>query len=123
MGRRYPARMPDHGTRAQYRAGCRCLRCRAANAAYVAAYRRRRRAPRPLLRTIISPVEARRRIRQLLTEGFSKSDIARRLGLKNRAPRLHPAGITLAKALKIRRLCRQLLIEGFDDDAEDDGEG
>lgn len=42
----------EHGTRTQYRAGCRCDECRAANAAYVRERRRAKSGKRPQLRVV-----------------------------------------------------------------------
>lgn len=104
---------PDHGTRARYQAGCPCAACRGAEATYRHGLRAcHRRGQRPL-GSVISPVEAQRRIRQLKAEHVTAHQIAQALGLVHHAPRLHPDGITVRKLLKIRRLHRQVLRDGL----------
>jgi hypothetical protein len=107
------APMSDHGTRARYQDGCACPPCAAAEAAYRKHLRADHRAGIQRLGSVISPVEAQRRIRQLQAEHVSARQIARSLGLVHHAPRLHPDGITLRKLLKIRRLHRQVLRDGL----------
>jgi hypothetical protein len=65
------------------------------------------------LGSVISPLEAQRRIRQLQIEHISAKQIARALGLVHHAPRLHPDGITLRKLLTIRLLHRRILRDGL----------
>lgn len=100
--------MPDdHGTRRQYRQGCHCTPCRAANAAYEAKRRHAHRCGLPLLGAIVKPTEARRRIHQLEAEHVP---IAQRLGLKCGRLRLHPDGVTVRRVLQLRWLCREYLV-------------
>jgi hypothetical protein len=101
-----------HGTRACYQAGCRRLECRVANAEYQVRYRRTWARGRPPLGSLVRASEARRRVRQLQAEHFTKADLARRLGV--RRLRLGGDVITLRRALGIRRLYFQLLIAGLD---------
>jgi hypothetical protein len=102
---------PVHGRRATYQAGCGCQPCRAANAAYEAAYRRDQRLGKVRLGAVVSATEARKRVQQLRAEHVN---VAAALGLKHRDVRLHPAGITVRKLLKIRRLYRLLMLEAPD---------
>lgn len=109
-----PAAPPmTHGTRKTYQAGCGCDPCRAAEATYRQQLRAAVRAGRRPLGTVLSPVEAQRRIRQLKAEHVTAKQIAAALGLVHHAPRLHPDGITLRKLLKIRRLHRLVLRSGL----------
>ena len=57
-----------HGERRQYRAGCRCVPCRAANAAYEA--RRARLRARGGADRWVSPTAARRRLQELAALGI-----------------------------------------------------
>lgn len=67
-----------HGTRSRYRTGCGCLPCRVANAWYVSRYRRRRLQGLGAGRKW--GVEARRLVRRLEIEGYTKARIARLAG-------------------------------------------
>jgi hypothetical protein len=105
---------PGHGTRAAYQYdGCRCVDCRASEARYRQQLRAQHRAGTTPLGTVLSPVEAQRRIRQLKAEHVTEGEIARQLGLVHHAVRLSLDGITLRKLLKIRRLHRQVLRDGL----------
>lgn len=102
--------MPDdaHGTRRQYKRGCRCLCCRAANATYEAARARDKAKGICRLGCIISATEARRKVAQLQRE---QVNVAARLGLKHHSVRLHAHGVTLKKSLKIRALWRRYFVD------------
>lgn len=103
-----------HGTRQCYRSGCRLPVCRAANADYWRAWWQDKQAGRQRLQARISPIEARKRVKQLQVEGMCGVEIVRRLGLKYHALVLHPDAITVRKALQIRRLYRLTMLEGPD---------
>jgi len=102
--------MPDHphGTRACYKHGCHCLLCRAANAQYIAEYRKDRAHGRRRLCSLISAKEARKRVRQLQAEGVL---VAQQLGLKHPSVRLQTDRVTWKKWLKIKALWRRYLWE------------
>ena len=74
LRRRAP--LPAHGTRARYQLGCHCTPCAAANAAYAQAWTRGQRSAR----TLVDARQARRRIRILLIEGFTRQAIAQEIG-------------------------------------------
>lgn len=104
-----------HGTRAAYKAGCVCVRCRAANTTYQVRRRLRR------LRAGDSrawALEARRRVRQLEREGYTKTRIARLCGFAN--PRGYQ--VTFKPGQRIRwgtlrrilRVARFAMLEGVD---------
>lgn len=99
-----------HGTRHQYRRGCKCLPCRAANAQYVAGYREDRRAGKMRLGARVSPQEARKRVEQMLIE---RVKVWEALGItrERQDRRLCPKAITIRKLLKIRRLYRLTMLE------------
>jgi hypothetical protein len=99
-----------HGTRAAYQAGCTCVGCRAAEAAYRARLRRQHRLKQLPLGTIVSAVDTWKRIRALKAERVSASAISRRLGLRRGGLALHADRVTLKNALKVRLLCRALLM-------------
>ena len=87
--------MPAHGTRRSYAAGCRCVLCRAANAAYVAGHR-----------TATGSVDAaavRAHLAQLAACGVGYRQVAAQTGVAasvvsavraGRVPRLQPATAT-----------------------------
>ena len=105
-----------HGTRPSYQAGCPCVQCRAAEAAYRAALRHTHRMKQIPLGTIVSAVDTWKRIRALKAERVTAGAISRRLGLRRCGLALHADRVTLKNALKVRLLCRALLM-GRDDDA------
>lgn len=109
-----PAGSPDAtcGTRVAYRRGCRCMPCRAAEAAY-------RRDLRLLhARGIhswgmrLDAAEARQMLRAFRTEGQSRRETARRLGYLNPGPYRLYTQITVRRFLKLRRLYRLTMAEG-----------
>lgn len=69
----------SHGTRAEYRQGCRCLPCRRANALYAAQrYASRRRGAHGAL---VDARDARRHLRKLGKRGIGKRQASRLSGL------------------------------------------
>lgn len=104
-----------HGTRAAYRAGCSCVPCRAAEAAYRASIRQQHRQGRPPLGARISAVEARRLIRSLKAEHFTERQIAQEAcGERYRNPLLQrPAALTVRRLLQIKRYARLKLGEAL----------
>jgi hypothetical protein len=103
-----------HGTYAGYQHGCRCLACRTAAAAYRMTLRWMHRRGIVPLGTLVSATATWRRIRQLQAERFTRTEIARRLGVQRHGLALHTDRVTLRNALKVQRLCRALLM-GRDD--------
>jgi hypothetical protein len=77
LRRRTP--LPEHGTRVRYQLGCHCTPCSAANTAYELAWERGV-GPRP--RALVDAKQARRRVRQLLIEGFTVQMIAQEIGIR-----------------------------------------
>lgn len=100
-----------HGTRRHYKAGCHCVPCRAAEAAYRARLRQLHARDRQPLGTVVSASETWKRIRSLRAEHLTDSEISRRLGLRRRGLRVATDRVTLITALKVRRLCRSLLMD------------
>lgn len=96
-----------HGTRAAYQAGCQCLPCRAANAAYIGHLRGLQRRGKSALGQYVSAKATQQRIQQLLQERFTKGEIARCLGLKRRILEVHPDVVRVKTALRIRLLWRE----------------
>lgn len=106
-GRRSTDPEPSHGTRARYLRRCRCTPCRAANAAYLAAWRTHRASGRALLGARMSALEAQHLIRLMLRERWTKHQLAKELGLGRNLARLtHQDMIRLRTALKVRRFYR-----------------
>lgn len=101
-----------HGTRACYRRrGCGCLPCRAAEAQYRAALRKRHVHGKRPLGSLIDAGTTRRLVRGMRIEGFTFLEMARRLGLRYDCFRLHRDRVTIRKYLEVRRLYRQHLAE------------
>jgi hypothetical protein len=112
MERSEPSCSRAHGTIACYkRAGCRCTPCKAANAAYQAALRRRKLEGRPILGSHVDAKPAWRWIAALRVERYTNSRIAQLLGLKAPELQLHTERITLKNLLKVHRLYRLLVRE------------
>lgn len=96
-----------HGTRRMYQRGnCRCTPCRAANAAYLSAYRLRKATGRPLLGAKVSAAPAVRMVKALAVEGFTEAEVAYNLGLPDGRLRWHTTRITVRNLLKLRRFVR-----------------
>lgn len=51
------------------------------------------------------------RIRRLLREGFSKAELARRMGFNTPALQIHPTRITAKTAMRVERLYRKIMEE------------
>lgn len=109
---------PQHGTRTCYQAGCKCTPCRAAEAAYRASLRTRHAKGLPILGALVSPVEARRRIRQLKGEGYPETRIASMAGWRDGRSRhvqlKDVPRIRLFTLLRIRRVAVFAMLEGVD---------
>lgn len=103
-----------HGTRAIYRAGCRCSHCRAANAAYWQSWHLATLKGRPLLGARVSAVEAHRLLKIMRAEWLTKRRLAVALGIrfKDLARLSHRHTISVRMLLKIRRLYRRFMLEG-----------
>lgn len=105
-----------HGARASYQAGCKCLLCKAAEAAYRSSLRLRKAKGLPLLGSLVSAVEARRRIRQFKREGYSKRRIAHMAGWKN--GHIQVGGrqrMRLRTLARIRRVASFAMLEGAEE--------
>lgn len=101
-----------HGLRSTYKAGCVCLPCRAAEATYRAGVRAQHRQGRPPLGSRISAVEARRLIRSLQAEGFTRRQMAQQAyGERSHNVLTVRSAVTVRRLLQIRRLARLKLSE------------
>ena len=97
-----------HGTRAGYRAGCHCLPCRAANAAYARGWYRSTQQGKLLLGARCSAVEAWHLLRWLRREGMSRQRLGHEFGIQ--AARLRGHEVTWRTMLKLRHLVRRLSV-------------
>jgi hypothetical protein len=117
-GRRATDPQPAHGTRACYQRGCPCTPCKAAEAAYRADLRLKRLKGLPILGALVSPVEARRRVRQLTGEGYTKARVAAMAGWQNGHLQFGAhQRIRLATLLRIRRVAIFAMLEGAEPEA------
>lgn len=95
------------GTRRGYRAGCRCMRCRAANALYVSLYRHRKRTGVHLLGSRVSATRTHIVMKALRAE-MSRRQLALRLRWYRNYTRIQRAEtITLRTALKVQQEWRK----------------
>lgn len=120
-----------HGTRLRYIAGCKCTPCRRANSDYERQRRAARaagdwnglvpadraRTERKILavtrdmasdRALVAPGRTFRLIDQLLEEGFTKAELARRLGYRHGALQFRRHRMTARNVARIERLHRSL---------------
>lgn len=98
----------EHGTRRGYRAGCRCLPCRSANAVYEARRAAARLAGHPFLGSRVSAARTHILLKVIRTEGISNRRLGRELFGSYRAyKRVHAeAQCELRTALKVQRFYR-----------------
>ncbi len=103
-----------HGARKAYQAGCRCLPCRSANAAYQNCYRAKLRDGRPVLGKKQNGHETAIKLRYLIGEGYSPGVLMSLIGLRRRTfyEHIHSYPVTLRVAFKVQRFWRQQQIEG-----------
>lgn len=108
-------RRPDcHGTRMQYKRGCRCRQCRQGNATYELHRRQQRAKGKMALGGRIAAQRTWKLIRQMVPEFGSQAEIARCLGLKKPELQLHTAFVTVRTALRVLRLYRLTMVENPD---------
>lgn len=101
-----------HGTRNEYRAGCRCTPCRAANAEYWQRWYLAHKAQKPLLGSRVRAVEAQRLLRLILRERYQKGRLAQALGRHHDLARLSQQSmISLRTFLKVRRFYRTYVLD------------
>jgi hypothetical protein len=115
-GRREADAAPDHGTYARYKRGCRCVACRAANAAQSCAQRADARHGKKRLAQRVSAVDAQRLIRLMRREGYQGPQLAAVLGLRPQELRrlMRQRTITVATEITV-----QLFYEAFVADPAD----
>lgn len=114
-GRRQTDAEPDHGTRARYQAGCACTPCKAAEAAYRSDLRKKHLKGLPILGLLVSPVEARRRLRQLKLEEYPVARVERMGGWGPRTLQLDRQQlIRLSTLIRMRRVAAFAMLAGAD---------
>lgn len=106
----------DHGTRQVYRRfACRCLPCKAAEAAYRRALYALHQQGKVSLGSVVSSGPLRKQVKALRLEGVSYAEIATRLGIPGqRIVFVYRDRVTLRNLLKVRRLYRQIVAEAVD---------
>lgn len=116
-----------HGDRRTYQAGCTsgpdgtpCTPCRAANAAYEAAYRAKKRLGLPILGAVVNAMETWRQLRVLKPEYGHKGGrgavraLAARLGFTNGHLQIGRQRATLRNVAKVQQLYHQDILTGLD---------
>jgi hypothetical protein len=111
-GRRATDPLPPHGTRVRYQRGCCCLLCRSAESEYQTTRRRLQASGKAPLGSLVDAGPTWRRIRDLLREGYTRTQIGRALGLKHPRLQLDPQTVKVEMALKVKRLHRLWLGDG-----------
>jgi hypothetical protein len=101
-----------HGLRRSYKRGCRCLRCRAANASYLAEYRLARAQGKVPLGRRVPGQAVDRHLRSLVSEAFTRQDIARRARLHRTTLWRQHGRVTLGTYLRVSALWRRHCGEG-----------
>lgn len=91
--------------------GCRCLRCRAAEATYRQQLRTRKAKHLPVLGAYISASEAWARIRTLKAERFSERQISGWCKAHHHMKFSPQSRVRLRTLLRLRALCQQYLID------------
>jgi hypothetical protein len=104
-------RIGDHGTRNCYKAGCRELRCKAAEAAYRSARRQQQAKGQPAGGTLIPAGRLWRMIRALQGEQYSILQIAGMLGLKTAKIQFNHSHVTLKSFCRVRALYKKIMLD------------
>lgn len=103
---------PCHGRRKDYQAGCRCVRCKGANAAYQQSRRLHQAKGEIPPGAYVSGRQMWRQIDKLQAEGFQLAEIARRLGLKRPCLELHHQTVRQRSVLRMQAFYDALMAEG-----------
>jgi hypothetical protein len=96
-----------HGLRRSYKRGCRCVRCRAAEASYRAELRRLEATGRIPLGRRVPGQAVDRHLRSLVSEAFTRQDIARRARLHRTTLWRQHGRVTLGTYLRVSALWRR----------------
>jgi hypothetical protein len=96
-----------HGLRRSYKRGCRCLRCRAAEATYRADLRRQEAQGRIPMGRRVPGQAVDRHLRSLVSEDFTRQDIARRARLHRTTLWRQHGHVTLRTYLRVSALWRR----------------
>lgn len=101
-----------HGLRRSYKRGCRCVRCRAANASYLAEYRLARAQGKVPLGRRVPGQAVDRHLRSLMSERFTRVELARRARLHRTTLWRHHRSVTVRTFLRVSALWRRHCGEG-----------
>jgi hypothetical protein len=93
-----------HGLRRSYKRGCRCVRCRAAEASYRAELRRLEATGRIPLGRRVPGQAVDRHLRSLMSERFTRVELARRVRLHPTTLWGHHRSVTVRTFLRVRAL-------------------
>jgi hypothetical protein len=96
-----------HGLRRSYKRGCRCLRCRAANASYEAERRVALAQGKVPMGRRVPGRDVDRRLRSLESEGFTRLEIGRRARLHRNTVSADHRSVTLRTYLRVSALWRR----------------
>ena len=102
-----------HGERVSYQRGCRCTRCKAANAAYVQAFRLARAEGRRLMGARVPAQRTHIAMKLLRIEGFTHKAVDDILGRTRHYARVRRSKVvTLRTELRTLRLYRERCLDG-----------
>jgi hypothetical protein len=101
-----------HGTRRMYQAGCPCLQCRRAEASYRTHLRQQRAKGQTPLGAYVLARSLWRLVKKLTAEGFTRPEIALRLGLKRPRLELHTTLVRQSSVVKVQAFYDLIMAEG-----------
>lgn len=101
------AKVLIHGLRKSYKRGCRCLRCRAANASYEAERQAALAQGKVPLGRRVPGQAVDRHLRSLMSEGFTRVELARRVHLHPTTLWGHHRSVTVRTYLRVAALWRR----------------
>ena len=100
-----------HGTRATYRGGCRCLPCRASEAAYRAQLRATMARGAVSPRSLVDARETWQRIQALRRLGVTSHALSRQLGLRHGVMVIGRVRVTRETAQRVEAIWREWMAQ------------